>query len=173
MNEAWRLAIEIMDYDSIEALSRTNSSFKKYVEQDSEYIYKTLLTRDFDCVKGYRDLYLLLRAGKVKNTEAYKNKCVQEGLHLNCDDLMKDVNRFVKIGSFSIRNTMNFINSVINCLEKDRRLNKSRSFAFIISLDEMLRRNNENDVAKTSKAWRNWYPIAMNRLQELHTPRRN
>ena len=51
MNEVWRLTIEIMDYKSIEALSRTNSSFRKYVNADSEYIYRKLLEREFDCIK--------------------------------------------------------------------------------------------------------------------------
>jgi hypothetical protein len=121
MNEVWRLTIEIMDHESIQSLSRTNSNFNKYVQQDSEYIYRKLLERDFNCIKGYKELYLLLKASKATETSVYKKKCFREGLNFDCDKLIRDVNKFSSQSqnSLSVSKLMNMANTTINCMEKN------------------------------------------------------
>lgn len=61
------------------------------------------------------------------------------------------------------------VNSIINCLEKYK-LN-SKNYELISNVNKLLIENNKCAKALESEKWRNWYPIAMNRLQEIHTPK--
>lgn len=169
MNEVWRLTIEIMDHESIEALSRTNTSFQAYIKKDSEYIYRKLIEKEFGCIKGYKELYLVLKNSDIKKTAAYKKKCRQEGLQFDCDNLLSELNAFSDgQRSVSRQRFMNMVNTAVNCLDthrKNRTDKAQKYFVLIGTLNNMM--NNTNSDVKNMP----WYSIVMQKLQDLHTPK--
>jgi hypothetical protein len=171
--EGWRLVIEIMDKKSIEKLSRTNKEFKKYIDDDSEYLYKKLFMRDYNCISGYKELYDLLEATKVRQSSVYIRKCVEEG-YFNCDTLLSDFIKMTKNGYIGPTKMINMTNSIINCLEQPIRTPDAQKFINLLhTISDTLIRNNKFKKAKESKKWNVWFPIAMSKLESFYTPKRN
>ena len=126
MNEAWRLTIEIMDEKDIAKLSKTNKEFKSYIDNDSEYLYRKLLERDYKCITGYKELYQLLEATHARQSLNYRTKCKQEGF-LNCDTLKSDI---YAMRILDVKRVINLYNSMLNCFYK---YNKSSDASELLS----------------------------------------
>jgi hypothetical protein len=168
-----------MDYKSIKALSKTNKKFNEYIQDNSEYLYKKLLERDYKCITGYKELYELLETSEAKQTKAYKDKCVNEGI-FECKTLIKDTNKYLNSGNSNIKRFMNVYDSIIICMynyKNTKDVNKLLKSNFLQTIANKLNDINEKVKLKPKRKyeiiWEKWFPITMEKILTLYTPKFN